>query len=129
MNRRPRGTAGWLAGAAALVVLATASRATRAEDRSACQEVGEVPDTLQVAWVSPLGRRVGASTSLEVVRVSALRAAARRAGEEERLLQVLGIVGRRPSKRRLERGWQVVIFDVHADSLCRPVERGVAGEE
>jgi len=114
---------------AAALALCLWPAAARADDLSACQVLADVPDSLQVAWVSPLGKRVGASTSLEVVRVGALRQAARETGDVGRLLQVLGIVGRKPSEERVDRGWQVVIFDVHASSLCRPLEDGVAGED
>ncbi len=89
---------------------------------SACEEPAAVPDAVQVAWVAPLGRTVGASASLEVVRVGDLRRAAADVDDPGRLLQTLGILGRRPSEARVDRGWQVVIFDVSSDELCRPVE-------
>lgn len=111
---------------AALPALLAAGAAAHA---SACEEVAAVPEVMQVAWVAPLGRRVGAATSLEVVRVSDLRALARTSGGDVgRLLQGLGILGRKARPARVERGWQVVIFDVERDWLCRPVEDGVPGE-
>lgn len=94
---------------------------------STCEEVAAVPDALQVAWVAPLGRRVGASTSLEVVRVSDLRARAREVQGPDRVLQVLGLLGRRPTEAQRARAWQVVVFDVRAEWLCRPVEEAEEG--
>ena len=101
----------------------------RAASGSACQEFSAVPASLQVAWVAPLGHRVGASSALEVVRVSDLRDAAREAGQPGRLLQMLGMMGRKVRPGRVERGWQVVVFDVEADWLCRPVEDVPAGQD
>ncbi len=105
----------WLSGAA------TAS--------SACEEVGTVPDALQVAWVAPLGKRVRPGTRLEVVRVADLRASARAAGDPVRLLQSLGMLGRRPSLRKQERDWQVLVFDVRASWLCRPMDELEPGQQ
>lgn len=96
---------------------------------SVCEDVAAVPDGLQVAWVAPLGRRVGASASLEVVRVGDLRTRAREVADPVRVLQVLGLLGRRPSEGQRERQWQVVVFDVQADWLCRPVEDAAPGTD
>lgn len=110
-----------LAGAT-LVASGTASAA------SVCQDVATVPSSLQVAWLAPLGRRVGASASLEVVRVSDLRAAAHGITDPVRLLQVVGMLSRRPTNGQQDASWQVVIFDVDADWLCRPIEDAAPGE-
>ncbi|MCB9779532.1 MAG: hypothetical protein H6742_13295 [Alphaproteobacteria bacterium] len=96
---------------------------------ASCQDVAAVDERLQVAWVAPRGKRVGASASLEVVRVADLRAAARDTDTTEGFLQRLGLVGRKPSQQRVDRGWQVVIFDVERDWLCRPVEDGTPGDD
>lgn len=86
-----------------------------------------MPEALQVAWVAPLGRRVGADSSLEVVRVSDLRARAREAPGPDRVLQLLGLLGRKPTEAQRARAWQVVVFDVRAEWLCRPVEDAAEG--
>ena len=74
------------------------------------------PETLSVAWVSPLPRR--AHGWLEVVRT---RDAARQ-GDVGRMLQALG---RRRKDTAPRRRYKVVVFDVSATALCR----GVAGVE
>lgn len=110
-----------------LLLLALAAAPARGA-AAACQDPAPLAGRVQVAWVAPLGKRVGAGTSLEVVRVADLRTAAKEAATPARFLQKLGIVGRRPSKARVGRGWQVVIFDVESDWLCRPVEGAVPGD-
>ncbi|MCK6506917.1 hypothetical protein L6R53_26695 [Myxococcota bacterium] len=129
-RRTPRRRGTWEGGAAlgalalawgALGALAWGALGAPAR-ASTCEEVAAVPDALQVAWVAPLGRRVGADASLEVVRVSDLRARAREVGGADRVLQVLGLLGRKPTEGQRERAWQVVVFDVRAEWLCRPVE-------
>ncbi|NOY26206.1 MAG: hypothetical protein GXP62_10080 [Oligoflexia bacterium] len=110
-----------LAGAT-LVASGTASAA------SVCKDVATVPSSLQVAWIAPLGRRVGASATLEVVRVGDLRAAAHGITDPVRLLQMVGMLSRRPTKGQQDGAWQVVIFDVDADWLCRPIEDAPPGD-
>lgn len=113
----------------ALTATLLAAAPARAASSSACQALSAVPESVQVAWVAPLGQRVGASRSLEVVRVSDLRDAAREAGQPGRLLQMLGMMGRKVRAGRLDRGWQVVVFDVEAGWLCRPLEELPAGQD
>lgn len=96
---------------------------------SACEDVGAVPEALQVAWVAPLGKAVRPGTSLEVVRVADLRAAARASGDPVRLLQSLGMLSRRPSARKQEKDWQVVVFDVRSSWICRPIDEGEPGQQ
>lgn len=83
-----------------------------------CDALAPVPETVQVAWVSKLGKRAGSSTLLEVVRVADLR---KRVELEKRdpkgVLQALGLAGKRARGK-----WKVVVFDVKAEQLCRPVE-------
>lgn len=104
-----------------------AALAGPAAAQASCQEVAAVPDAMQVAWIAPLGKRVGANSELEVVRVADLRGLARTQREPVRLLQALGVLGRKPSARRQGQEWQVVIFDVKAAWLCRPIEGGEPG--
>ena len=87
-----------------------------------CDALAPVPDTVQVAWVSKLGKRAGKRTVLQVVRVADLR---KRVELEQRdptaVLQALGLAGKKARGK-----WKVVIFDVKTDNLCRPVEGGTA---
>jgi hypothetical protein len=85
--------------------------------------VAPVPDTLQVAWVSPVGARAGRHTPLEVVRVSDLRRLVEARGRDAlHVLQALGLVGRHGA---VHGAWKVTVFDVKNTWLCRPAE----GEE
>lgn len=82
---------------------------------------------LSVAWVSPLGRKVAAGTMLPVVPTAALRAwVAREGADVGRLLQGLGL-RRRPETPR--RPYKVVVFDVDAGALCRPMAAQEPGVE
>lgn len=77
------------------------------------------PDHLSVAWVSPLGARVGANGWLTVVPTAALRdyVQDQRPGVG-RLLQHLGARKRSSDPHRR---YKITIFDVEADALCRPI--------
>jgi hypothetical protein len=77
-----------------------------------CDALAPVPDTVQVAWVSKLGKRAGSRTVLQVVRVADLR---KRVEVEQRdpqgVLQALGLVGRKATGdvsgvRACEEKWQ-----------------------
>lgn len=108
---------------AALLALTLTTQAATPDaspaDTANCEATAEVPDTLQVAWVSRLGARAGAHTALAVVRVADLR---RLVEENERdatrVLRALGLLGKR---RRARGAWKVTVFDVKRDWLCRPV--------
>jgi hypothetical protein len=85
-----------------------------------CLDVGAVPNRFQVAWVSEAGARVGSDRVLEVVRVADLRAfMSAESPDQEEFLQELGLVQRKG--RGAEKKWQLTIFDVDAQMLCRPV--------
>ncbi len=107
----------------ALVLLL--SSPTMAQEPVECAAVAPVPDTLQVAWVSPLRATVGARTALQVVRVADLRKLVEaRKRDPALVLQALGLVGKRgPGKRT----WKVTVFDVKSTWLCRPFEQGESG--
>ena len=79
--------------------------------------LGELPETLSVAWVSPLGRRSGGRW-LWVEPTAELRTLARASATEGRLLQALGLRNRNTDPHRR---WKVVVFDVDRTALCRPV--------
>ena len=101
-------------------MIAIFAAAALAAEPACTQDLAAAPDRLSVAWVSPLGARVGANGWLTVVSTTSLRqfVAAERPGVG-RLLQHLG------ERRRAtdpHRRYKITIFDVEAGSLCRPVE-------
>lgn len=84
-----------------------------------CETLETPPESLQVAWVSPIAATAGRSQYLPVMRVSELRKLADADKKDPgRLLQRLGMLGK---KQKLTREWKVTIFDVKRDQLCRPV--------
>ncbi len=94
-----------------------------------CQPVGEVPESLQVAWISPAGKQVGAGAYVEVVRVADLRSHVRTLGKDKlRILRALGMVSSKGGGAAAKRRWKVTIFDVKRDWLCRPLHEAVPGE-
>ncbi|MEC7946763.1 MAG: hypothetical protein VX265_04285, partial [Myxococcota bacterium] len=95
----------------------------------ACEAAADVPDTVQVAWVSPMEKKARANTPLEVVRVKDLRAWARTHGADDaRLLHGLGLVPR-GGGGAADWEWKITIFDVRASWMCRPLEDAVGGED
>ena len=88
----------------------------------------ELEEALSVAWVSPLRKTVRGRTWLTLVPTSELRSWAQREGQGSvgRMLQHLGMRKRSKEPRRR---YKVVVFDVRAENLCRPLgdrEGGVA---
>lgn len=87
----------------------------------ACPEpLAELPQTLSVAWVAPVGKKVGVGGWVDVYRTSDLRAWAERSSEPTlgRLLQDLG---RRRTNRDPRTPYVVTVFDVERATLCRPL--------
>ena len=102
--------------------------ALAAEPAPGCGEVAPVPETFQVAWITPVRKRARASASLEVVRVGDLRAWIRQEeADQTRLLQAMGLASARGGGRA-NREWKVTIFDVAAGGVCRPVLGAPEGE-
>lgn len=86
---------------------------------STCPALSPLPDSLQVAWLSPAAKRVGAHTPLTVVRSSALQQLVKdRKADATAVLRALGLL--RP-RQALKDTWKVTLFDVPRSSLCRPV--------
>lgn len=85
------------------------------------------PDTLSVAWVSPLRKRARGGTWLALVPTADLRTFVRAegGGSVARMLQRVGLRERSKEPRRR---YKVVVFDVRASDLCRPLVGGVEGE-
>lgn len=95
-----------------------------------CEPVGAVPESLQVAWISPVRDTVGGKDYIEVIRVRDLRAWVRaNSSDPVRVLQATGMLDRDPSERQTSREYKITVFDVQSAWLCRPVIDAVAGED
>lgn len=104
-----------------LLLLAFQTGPARAGEQ-ACKALTRPPDTLQVAWISPIRDQVSGRRHLEVIRVSDLRSAARRvSANPTRLLQTVALVGKRGGGLFTPDRWKITIFDVRSSWLCRPV--------
>ena len=93
-----------------------------------CAELNAVPDSIQVAWVSPVSKSVGMNGWMETVRVADLRAWIRKNGTDQvRLLKGLGMVRAKGGKYAAKRKYKITVFDVKREWLCRPIEDGTPG--
>lgn len=84
-------------------------------------------DTVAVAWVSPVGKRVGGKTYLDVSPVVQLRQAG-----FQTVGELVHGVGQRKNKTTPNKPYKVTVFEVDPRILCRPLEgvepgEGVAG--
>ncbi|MCO4747127.1 MAG: hypothetical protein KC912_20185 [Proteobacteria bacterium] len=80
-------------------------------------------DTLAVAWVSPVTKRVGARAYVDVVPVVPLRQA-----DFTTVGELVHGVGQRRNKTTPNKPYKVTIFEVDPRILCRPVEGVEPGE-
>lgn len=109
--------------------LLTALLFAPAAHAQACEASADVPDALQVAWISPMEKKARGSSALEVVRVKDLRAWIRAQGADEaRLLHGLGLTPR-AGGAPVDWDWKITLFDVRAEWMCRPVEGATGGED
>lgn len=91
----------------------------------ACEPVREVPEAVQVAWVSKVPTTAANSTWLEVVQLGDLRATVERAHRDgATVLRTLGLLGRTQPPRA---AYKVTVFEVDRAALCRPMD-GTPGE-
>jgi hypothetical protein len=112
-----------------MISLMAALIAAPAAHAQACQALTEAPESMQVAWVSRAGARVGGGHTLEVVRVADLRQWVRTEGTDVgRLLQGLGMAPR-DSTRKARKDWKITLFDVQSSWLCRPLEGEPPGQD
>lgn len=103
------------------VALVVAGLAHAAE----CGPVETPPESFQVAWIAPAGRRVGADAPLTVVRSAPLQELVRaKAGDLGAVLRALGLAGPREV---VDDPYQIVLFDVKREWVCRPSEGETAG--
>ena len=100
---------------------------TMASAAWACEDVEPLPESLQVAWISPVDKTVRGGTWLEVVRVRDLRRWVRaNSADPARVLAAMGMIERGESLRE---EYKITIFDVQSAWLCRPISEGVPGED
>lgn len=101
---------------------------TWAQELSCDTELAAPPEALSVAWVSPLGKKVGKNGWLTLTPTQQLRSWARAEadGSVARLLQRMGL---RKRSKEPKKAYKVVIFDVRAEQLCRPLGDREGGEE
>ncbi len=95
-----------------------------------CESVASVPDSLQVAWVSRVGKQVSANAAIEVVRTGDLRAWVKAQGKDQlRLLRGLGMLSARGGGWAQQRRYKVTVFDIKPDWLCRPISEVEPGTD
>ena len=89
-----------------------------------CEAVEPLPQAVQVAWISPVRKRVGVRGYIEVVRVSDIRELASRTNRDPvRLLQGMGLVGPKGHRGLIPRArnYKVTFFDIDSAWLCRSI--------
>jgi hypothetical protein len=91
----------------------------------ALERLAPPPDRLAVAWVGPWWRRPRGALRVVVARDLAAWVAAQDPAWTGRTLQRLGLRRRNTDPGRR---YQVVVFDVPADALCRPTGHVAEGE-
>lgn len=91
-----------------------------ANPAGACEPVAEVPEALQVAWVSKVPAAAGNNTWLEVVQLGDLRGLIERSTRDSATaLRGLGLLGR---TQKLRATYKVTVFELSRSVLCRPVD-------
>lgn len=91
----------------------------------ACEAPRAIGDNVQVAWISPVRKTVGASAMLSVVRTADLRALVLTSQRDAAaVLRAIGLLGPR---QKLRGDYKITLFDVKAEWLCRPIP-GAEGE-
>ena len=87
-----------------------------------CDVVQEIPEAIQVAWVSPVGETVRPNQQVEVVHLQSLQGWLNETeSNATQVLQHLGMVSER-AKDVNPMKYKVTIFDVESASLCRPIQ-------
>ncbi len=109
-------------------MIAIALAAVSLAHGQSCGDVNAIPESSQVAWISPVAKSVGMNTWVETVRVADLRAWIRENGTDQvRLLKGLGMVRTKGGKWAAKRAYKITIFDVQREWLCRPIEDATPG--
>ena len=95
-----------------------------------CEPVESVPESLQVAWISPVRDRARAREYVEVVRVRDLRAWVRsNSSDPVRVLQMVGMLERGEVSQSVGQDYKITVFDVQREWLCRPLLSVASGED
>ena len=94
----------------------------------ACEDLNDVPSTVQVAWISPVREQVWLNQDIEVIRYQDLRLwlGAEDANAKD-LLHQMGMLSKRSRKEIDPRDYKITIFDVEKEWLCRPMTEEVEG--
>ena len=85
------------------------------------------PETFQVAWISPVGKAVWNTETIEVVPMKDLRLWVHE--NEATPSEVLSYLGMRSAKAKEVEAvhYKITVFDVHRDTLCRPIKGAEPG--
>ncbi len=90
------------------------------------EPLAEVPEAVQVAWVSKVPRGAGNETWLQVVPLASLRTLVQSSGRDStRVLRGLGLLGR--TQKLGATPYKVTVFEVERGQLCRAMD-GEPGE-
>ena len=80
-----------------------------------CEDPKTLPESMQVAWISPASKTVGMNGWIEAVRVADLRAWVRDQGTDKiRLLRGLGMVGARGGRWAAKKPYKAVCLEISA---------------
>ncbi len=111
-----------------LSLLGLALGASSGPEACPAQGLSAPGSSLQVVWISPVRQRVGANQAIQVVRVDQLQSWVHsNAADQTRVLQALGLVGKRGGWRS-RRLYKATVFEVDSEQLCRPLQGWPAGE-
>ena len=91
-------------------------------------DFGAVPDTLSVAWISPVSQRVGAGRSLWVVESLDLRKWLTE-NPHAGIGRTLQHLGMRKRSKDPKRRYKIAIFEVPKSEICRPLAGYPEGAE
>lgn len=80
-------------------------------------------DTVAVAWVSKVGKRVGSKTYVDVIPVVPLRQA-----DFQTVGELVHGLGQKKHKTAPRKPYKVTIFEVDPRILCRPIDGVEPGE-
>lgn len=97
-----------------------------AKEPAPCVGLEPPPQTLSVAWVSPIKKRTGSRHWLLVTPTIELRQKLEPQDNVGRLLQLLGM---RKRAKIPKTPYKVVVFEVDAALMCRPLEGYLPYEE
>lgn len=85
------------------------------------------PETFQVAWISPVGQTVWSNETIEVVPMKDLRLwVHENKANSSDLLAYLGMLSAKGKKVEAA-NYKITVFDVHRDTLCRPIRDAEPG--